>query len=220
VVERAFAQGRRPDLDEHQTLHQLTMAKARRMMTSDQMKAFDVNLSPASERARYGDTPFGRGCLAALHLIEAGVRCVEVTLDGWDTHSNNRERQAGQVKILDPAFAALIRDLKQRGLLEHTVVICGGEFGRSPKVNPQAGRDHWPHGFSILMAGGGFAGGRVLGATDPNGASEMPDQPVAVEDLHASVQHLLGIDPSKVIMTPKGRPIALSQGRILRGIMA
>jgi len=215
VIERAFARGRRTDLDEHTTLHQVTMAKARRLMTSDQLKAFDVSGCPASDRAAYGDTPFGRGCLAARRLIEAGVRCVEVTLDGWDTHVNNRESQAKQVKILDPAFAALIRDLKRRELLEHTVVLCGGEFGRSPSVNVVQGRDHCPHGFSMLVAGGGFAGGRVIGATDPAGEKEEPEHPIHVEDLHATVQNRLGIDPTKEIKTPVGRPMALSDGRVL-----
>ena len=216
VIERAFARGRRTDLDEHKTLHQVTMAKARRMMTSDQLKAFDVSGCPAGERATYGDSPFGRGCLAAARLIEAGVRCVEVTLNGWDSHVNNRESQANQVKILDPAFAALIRDLKRRELLDHTVVLCGGEFGRAPHVNVVQGRDHWPHGFSMLVAGGGFAGGRVIGATDPTGEKEEPENPIHVEDLHATVQDRLGIDPTKEIKTPVGRPMALSDGRVLR----
>ena len=141
-------------------------------------------------------------------------------LNGWDTHANNREGQATQVKILDPAFAALIRELKKRGLLGHTVVLCGGEFGRSPKINLVEGRDHWPHGFSMMVAGGGFAGGRVIGETDPNGEKENPSQPVRVEDLHATVQSLLGIDFSKEIMTPVGRPIALSDGRVLSEVLA
>lgn len=220
VVERAFARGRRADLDQRTTLHEVTMTKARHLMTSDQLKAFDVSQAAVSERAAYGDTPFGRGCLAAVRLIEAGARCVEVTLNGWDTHANNHEGQAKQVKILDPAFAALIRDLKRRGLLDHTVVLCGGEFGRTPKVNPLGGRDHWPHGFSMLVAGGGFARGRVMGATDPAGEQWAPDRPARVEDLHATIQSLLGIDSSKEIMTPVGRPIALSDGRVLREMLA
>lgn len=215
VLERAFARGRRTDLDEHKTLQQVSMAKARRLMTSDQLKAFDVGGVPASDRAAYGDTPFGRGCLAAVRLIEAGVRCVEVTLQGWDTHAKNREGQANMVKILDPAFAALIRELKRKELLDHTVVLCGGEFGRSPSVNLLEGRDHWPHGFSMLVAGGGFAGGRVIGATDPAGEKEEPKDPIHVEDLHATVQNQLGIDPTKEIKTPVGRPMALSDGRVL-----
>ena len=189
-------------------------------MTSDQLKAFDVREAPSREREAYGDTPFGRGCLAAVRLIEAGVRCVEVTLNGWDTHVNNRESQAQQAKILDPAYAALISQLKQRGLLEHTVVLCGGEFGRTPKINQAEGRDHWPHGFSMLVAGGGFAGGRVVGGTDPTGEKQQPDRPVRVEDLHATVQSLLGLDSSKEITTPIGRPISLSEGRVIQELKA
>ncbi|MEZ5385025.1 MAG: DUF1501 domain-containing protein [Prosthecobacter sp.] len=212
VVERAFAAGRAPDLDKNKTLHQLSMQQARRMMTSEQLNAFDVSKATAAERDAYGDTPFGRGCLAAVRLIQTGVRCVEVTLTGWDTHANNLEGQAAQVKILDAAYASLIRDLKKLGLLESTIVICGGEFGRTPKINNVGGRDHWPHAFSMLVAGGGFAGGRVIGSTDPEGEKKEPENPVLVEDLHATVQDLLGIDYEKEIMTPVGRPMALSKG--------
>lgn len=212
VVEQAFARGRAPDLDPNKTLHLVSMQKARQMMTSEQLNAFDVSLATAAERDAYGDTPFGRGCLAAVRLIQTGVRCVEVTLTGWDTHANNLEGQAAQVKILDAAYASLIRDLKQLGLLDSTIVLCGGEFGRTPKINNVGGRDHWPTGFSMLVAGGGFAGGRVIGATDPEGVKKNPDQPVLVEDLHATVQDLLGIDYSREVMTPVGRPMALSKG--------
>ena len=191
------------------------MQRARSMMTSDQLKAFNVKDVPAKELDAYGDTPFGRGCLAAVRLIQAGVRCVEVTLTGWDTHANNLEGQATQVKILDAAYASLIRDLKKLGLLESTIVVCGGEFGRTPKINNVGGRDHWPHGFSMLVAGGGFAGGRVRGTTDPEGVKKEPEHPVFVEDLHATIQDLLGIDHSKEIMTPIGRPMALSKGEVV-----
>jgi len=218
VVERAFAAGRAPDLDESKTLHQLSMQKARRMMTSEQLDAFDAGKATVAERDAYGDTPFGRGCLAAVRLIQTGVRCVEVTLSGWDTHANNLEGQATQVKILDAAYASLIRDLKKLGLLESTIVICGGEFGRTPKINALEGRDHWPHAFSMLVAGGGFAGGRVLGATDPQGEKKEPENPVLVEDLHATVQDLLGIDYEKEVMTPIGRPMALSKGEPVKAL--
>lgn len=220
VVERAFARGRAADLDETKTLHQLSMHKARLMMTSEQLAAFDVSKAAAAERDAYGDTAFGRGCLAAVRLIETGVRCVEVTLNGWDTHANNLEGQATQVKIFDAAYASLIRDLKARGLLDSTIVICGGEFGRTPKINNLGGRDHWPTGFSMLVAGGGFAGGRVIGATDPEGEKKEPENPVLVEDLHATVQDLLGIDFTKEIMTPIGRPMALSKGEPVKALKA
>ncbi|MBE7497367.1 MAG: DUF1501 domain-containing protein [Verrucomicrobiaceae bacterium] len=216
VVERAFAAGRAASLDTQKTLHRLSIERARRMMTSEQLKAFDVSLAPAAERNAYGDTPFGRGCLAALRLIQTGVRCVEVTLSGWDTHANNLEGQAAQVKILDAAYASLIRDLKRHGLLESTIVLCGGEFGRTPKINALEGRDHWPHAFSMLVAGGGFAGGRVMGATDPQGEKKEPEKPVYVEDLHATVLDLLGIDYLKEMMTPIGRPMALSKGDVVQ----
>lgn len=220
VVESAFARGRRPNLDLEKTLHQQTIQNARRMMSSEQLKAFEVSDASAADREAYGDHPFGRGCLAARQLIEAGVRCVEVTLNGWDTHANNLEGQATQVALLDSAYASLIRDLKRRGLLEHTIVLCGGEFGRTPKINGLEGRDHWPHAFSMLVAGGGFAGGRVIGATDPEGEKQEPSDPVRVSDLHATVQHLLGIHSEKEIMTSIGRPIALSEGKVVDRLLA
>lgn len=215
ILEKGFVTGRGKNLDRDTTLHLASIEKARRMMTSDQLAAFDVSNTPKAEREAYGDTPFGRGCLAAVRLVEAGVRCVEVTLTGWDSHINNTELQAGRVGILDSAFAALIRDLKVRELLDETVVLCCGEFGRTPNLNPVEGRDHWPHGFSMAIAGGGIAKGKVLGATDPEGVSEEPERPVHVEDIHATVQHVLGIDSSYEVMTPANRPIALSEGKVI-----
>ncbi len=219
VVEDSFARGRVAGLDEKATLHRVTMERALRIMGSEQLKAFEVSEAPASQRAAYGDTPFGRGCLAALRLVEKGVRCVEVTLDGWDTHVNNHELQRRKIGILDPAFAALIRDLKARGLFESTVVLCGGEFGRTPKLNPLEGRDHWPYGFSVAVAGGGFRAGHVHGSTDPTGESREPADPVNVQDLHATILHALSIDPEREIRTPVGRPIALSDGRVVRALL-
>jgi len=215
VVETAFSAGRLPNLEAQKTLHQLSIDRARKMMSSEQLKAFDVSQATQAERQRYGDTPFGRGCLAALRLIHTGVRCVEVTLNGWDTHANNLEGQATQVKILDAALASLLRDLKAQGLLESTMVLCGGEFGRTPKINGIGGRDHWPHAFSMLVAGGGFAKGQVIGSTDPEGQKQAPDKPISVQDLHATTLDLLGIEFEKEMMTPIGRPMALSKGEVL-----
>ncbi len=220
VVEHAFAQGRVPNLDRDRTLHQVSIERARRMMTSEQLSAFDVSNAPAAERGAYGDTPFGRGCLAALRLIQAGVRCVEVTLGGWDTHINNSEGQAVQAKILDAAYASLIKDLKKQGLLETTIVLCGSEFGRTPKISGVGGRDHWPHGFSFLVAGGAFASGRVIGSTDPTGEKKEPVRPVAVADIHTTVLHQLGIDFEKKLMTPVGRPMTLSKGEVIGELLA
>jgi uncharacterized protein (DUF1501 family) len=207
------------NLDADTTLHQVTMARALKIMSSAQLAAFDVKQASASQRAAYGDTPFGRGCLAALRLIETGVRCVEVTLDGWDTHVNNHELQRKKVAVLDPAFAALIRDLKERNLLDSTVVLCGGEFGRTPKLNPLGGRDHWPYAFTVALAGGGIRGGTVLGSSDPEGEKKEPERPVRVEDIHATIQRSLGIDSKKELVTPVGRPLALSDGKVVRELL-
>lgn len=219
ILEQSFARGRSPDLDAKQTFHRDLMKQARRMMTSDQLAAFDVNQATAAERDAYGDSAFGRGCLAAVRLIEVGVRCVEVTLNGWDTHVNNHELQNSKAAILDSAMAALIRDLEQRELLDETIVVCASEFGRTPKLNPVEGRDHWPHGFSFALAGGGFRQGYVHGATDPTGEKEEPDSPVKVADLHATIQHALGIDFEYEVMTSANRPIALSEGRVIRELL-
>lgn len=219
VAERAFARGRPATLDTTTTLHQLSMTRALKIMSSDQLAAFEVGRAPAAQRAAYGDTPFGRGCLAALRLVETGVRCVEVTLGGWDTHVNNYENQRKKVQVLDPAFAALIRDLKDKGLFDSTIVLCGGEFGRTPKLNALEGRDHWPYAFPLLLAGGGVKRGFVLGSTDPDGEKKEPEDPVAVEDIHATIQHALGINPKKELVTPVGRPLALSDGSVIRQVL-
>jgi hypothetical protein len=209
AIDKAFAKGRERRVDE--TLHRETIAGALKMMSSDQLKAFDVSSEPLELRKAYGDSPFGRGCLAARRLIQAGVRCVEVTLGGWDTHVNNHQICAGNLKVLDPAFSTLIRDLRTRGLLEKTLVLCMGEFGRSPGINAAGGRDHWPTGFSLALAGGGIRGGQVIGATDPEG-KKPPEDPVKVADLHATVLSALGIDHQKVNETPIGRTVRFSEG--------
>lgn len=217
VIEDAFARGR--EGLEARTLHRTHLERAARMMTSSQLRAFDVREEPGAIRAAYGDSPFGRGCLAARRLVEAGVPCIEVTLDGWDSHVNNHELQAARNAILDPALAALVRDLRERDLLDRTVVFCGGEFGRTPKLNALEGRDHWPHGFSVALAGGGFRKGFAYGETDPLGLATQPGRPVRVEDLHATLQTALGLDPAREWMTPVGRPLALSGGRVIREVM-
>ncbi len=198
---------------------------ALRMMSSDQLSAFNVMDVPNSERLAYGDTAFGRSCLAALRLIEKGVRCVEVTLGGWDTHANNHELQAARINILDPAFANLISELKKRDLLETTMVVCGGEFGRTPHLNPLGGRDHWPHGFSIAMAGGGIQGGRVIGETSPTPKRDekkpksLLKNPHPVEDVHATILSQMGIDYEEELDTPIGRPLAVCEGSPITSLL-
>ena len=209
VVEQAFSQRRRVRTEA--TVHQATMNRARAMMSSEQLQAFDVSRESGRLRSAYGDTPFGRGCLAARRLIEVGVRCVEVTLAGWDTHASNHEGHRTQAAILDPAFSALIRDLKDRNLLRRTVVICAGEFGRTPNINRLEGRDHWPNGFSVVLAGGGLRGGVTLGSTDPEGRHD-PQNPISIGDIHATVLNALGIDTTRVLNTPIGRTYRFAEG--------
>lgn len=216
VVEQAFARGRTKTASA--TLHRQTVANARSMMTSEQLAAFDVGREPLELRRRYGDTPFGRGCLAARRLIEVGVRCVEVNLNGWDTHTNNHEGHAVLAPVLDTALAALLADLRERDLLRDTVVLCGGEFGRTPKINPLDGRDHWPYGFTVLVAGGGLRAGVALGETDPEGGRHVKD-PYEVQDLHATVLTALGIDPARDELAPIGRPIKLSEGTPIKALL-
>ncbi len=189
------------------------------MMTSEQLRAFDVTREPAALLAEYGDTPFGRGCLAARRLIEVGVRCVEVTLGGWDSHVNNHEIHRARAQVLDPAFAALLKDLAGRGMLDRTVVLCCGEFGRTPRVNPLGGRDHWPGGFSLALAGGGIRGGLAIGSTDREGQKD-PFRPTTIEDVHATIFTALGLQPGKENTAPAtGRPIKLSAGRPIRELL-
>jgi hypothetical protein len=216
VVERAFARGRRERVKS--TRHGDTVKEARTMMSSDQLKAFDILREPAKLRDAYGDTGFGRGCLAARRLIEVGVRCVEVTLDGWDSHVNNHEIHKKRIAELDPAFGTLIRDLKERDLLKRTIVICAGEFGRTPKINPAGGRDHWPTGFSIALAGGRLRSGLALGETDPDGGKD-PKNPVTIAGIHATILTALGINPAKTLQSPIGRTVQLSGGQPIKELL-
>lgn len=212
AVEQTFAQGRQALADA--TLHRQAVQSARRMMTSEQLRAFNIGEEPAAVRTAYGDTPFGRACLAARRLTAVGVRCVEVTLDGWDSHINNHELQSRQKAILDPAFAALIADLQAHDQFAETLVLCAGEFGRTPAMNRFGGRDHWPHGFSVALAGGGLRGGQVIGTTDPEGGKQ-PSDPRQVADIHATILTALGIEPGKEINSPVGRPVKLAEGKAI-----
>lgn len=225
VVEGQFAKGRLKNLDQGRTLHQSSVEAARRMMTSDQLAAFDVSKAPEALRKEFGDTQFGRCCLAALQLVEVGVRVVEVRLESWDSHANNHQFCKQNNTTLDPAFASLIKHLRERKLLDSTMIMWAGEFGRTPQINPLGGRDHWPHGFTIALAGGGIAGGRVIGETSPqpkldekNRLQDVAD-PRAVEDIHATILYSFGIDFTKQLDTPIGRPMSLSQGKVIKELL-
>jgi len=213
VLDNEFSRGRRIDL-EAATQSKASVQQAVTMMSSEQLNAFDISNATAAERKMFGDSKFGRGCLAAGRLVDVGVRCVEVTLGGWDTaHVSNRSVHEGLVPKLDAALAGLIGYLKQRELLDQTIVMCCGEFGRTPSLNPAAGRDHWPHGFSIALAGGGIHGGRIIGESDPEGGRVAFEQGTPVEDVHATVMHAMGIDYALELDTPINRPMKLSEGQ-------
>jgi len=212
VLEASFARGRARSVEA--TLHRATVHEAKRMMSSEQLKAFDIGKEPLALRTAYGDTPFGRGCLAARRLIEVGVRCVEVTLSGWDSHANNHDVHTRLKALLDPALATLITDLKQHGLWDRTIVLCAGEFGRTPTINRLGGRDHWPHGFSMALAGGRIRGGLAIGQTDPEGGRNV-EEPKQVADIHATLLSALGIDPAKELISPAGRPLKLADGKAI-----
>lgn len=181
--------------------HRNMFERAKRLMDTPKNRAFDVNEEPDSVRKMYGETNFGRGCLVARRLLESGVKVVEVVQGGWDTHNNEHAAVKALCEGLDPGMAGLIRDLKDRGLLDTTLVYWFTEFGRTPRLgeggNGDGGRGHYPQAFSVAFAGGGIRGGRVIGATDPDGVA-CTERPVTPQDLHATVTHSLGIDQEKV----------------------
>jgi len=195
-------------------------AKAVRLMDSPKIDAFDLASETEATKKAYGDTDFGRGCLVARRLVERGVKFVEVVLDGWDTHQNDFERTQKLMGTLDPAFSALLDDLAARKLAGRTLVACMGEFGRTPRINANDGRDHWPGAWSAVLAGGGIRGGVVHGATDDDGAKVAHD-PTTVPDLLATMAAQLGLDPAHTEVTPAGRPISITDdGTPIRALLA
>lgn len=185
--------------------------KAVGMMKSLDVEAFELSDEPESVRAAFGDTDFGRACLVASRLVSKGVRFVEVVLDGWDTHQDNFERTKKLMATLDPAMSALIKDLEVRGLLKQTLVAWMGDFGRTPRINANDGRDHHPSAWSAVLAGGGSRPGVVLGDTGPDGDKVVKDA-ISVPNLMATFATLLGMDPGETVLSPIGRPIALTDG--------
>lgn len=215
VLSKTFQQGR--ELQARATLHEHVIDRALGMMRSRQLEAFNLDDVPRETLARYGDSRFGRGCLVATRLVAEGVRSVQVTLRGFDTHANNFEGHQTQAQQLDPAFAALIDDLAAQDLLDSTVVLCIGEFGRTPQINGLEGRDHWPNGFSCILGGGGLRSGVLIGATNPDDQvadkTTAPGDPVTLPDLYATVLQAMGVDWTEEVQTPIGRPMRLSQGQ-------
>ena len=218
---RGFADqlARRNDSAEAEATSSPALDRAFRMVTTaDAQAAFRLDDEPAETRRRYGAKSIGQGCLLARRLVERGVQFVTVNQRGWDTHENLYTRLkegytgakvgVGLIPSLDLAVSALIDDLKKNGLLDETLIVIMGEFGRTPKINTRGGRDHWPRVFSVALAGGGVCGGHVVGASDSVGESPA-DRPVKPADLVCSIYTLLGIDPAAQLKTDDGRPVRL-----------
>jgi len=201
--------------------------QAYRLLASPEAKAaFRLDAEKPATRERFGSSRLGAGCLLARRLVEAGTRFVTVVDSGWDTHQqiarelpDSRFPGSGKLPNLDRAYSALLTDLRERGLLDSTLVVLMGEFGRTPKLNSLGGRDHWPRAGFVCLAGGGVRGGQVIGATDAFG--EVPrERPVSPPDLAFTLLKLLGVDPTKELQTPSGRPVKiLSEGAFIRELV-
>lgn len=205
LQDQAFAEvGATAIAHEHQELYR----KAAKMMASDRLKAFTLQGESEKTKANYGDHEFGKSCLTARRLVEAGIPFVEIQRGGWDMHNNlwqNMPKVAGEV---DQGLSTLLTDLKQRGLLEKTLVICLGEFGRTPKLNNNGGRDHWAKNFNLLIGGGGVKGGVCVGKTSSDGM-EITERPITVDDLFSTLCTAMTIDPNEELITPEGRPLRI-----------
>jgi hypothetical protein len=203
-LDKDFGEGRGQEVP---ASRQVMYGRSRELMTSPLTKAFDLSTEKKDVRDRYGMDDFGQGCLMASRLVEAGVPVVEVRLNGWDTHQENFTKVPTLLGNVDRAMSNLLDDLKAKGLLDETMVLWMGEFGRTPRISARGGRDHYPKAWSLVAAGGGVVGGQVIGSTSA-GAEEVVDRPVTVPDLFASLAHAFGLDPKKVFYAGE-RPITI-----------
>ncbi len=201
--------------------HEKILRKTLYLMTSKQMEAFRVDQEPATARERYGENNFGRGCLMARRLVEQGVPFVEVGLGGWDNHQNIFPTLAdNKLPMLDRAMSALVEDLEQRGMLEDTAIIWMGEFGRTPRINGNAGRDHWARAWSVVLGGAGMKGGIAVGETNQDGTRVL-SEPYTSEDVMASVCHALGISLATTFTSRSGRPMKIANGgKVIKPLFA
>lgn len=192
--------------------HAKILDKTVKLMTSDQMKAFKVNEEPEAMKELYGNDGFGRGCLLARRLVEAGVPFIEVDLGGWDNHQNIFNTLSdNKLPVLDRAMSALVTDLKQRGLLESTTIVWMGEFSRTPRINGNTGRDHWARSWSTVVGGGGINGGIAVGETSSDG-TRVETEPYSSEDLMATVCRAMGISLDTTFTSKSGRPMRIANG--------
>lgn len=186
--------------------HRSAYERATRLMSPAAAKSFRIDEEPLARRTAFGNTSFGKACLLASRLVERRVPFVEVTLNGWDTHDNNFEAVQALCGQLDTGWSALLNDLRERGLLESTLVVWMGEFGRTPVINPRQGRDHYPAAWSAVLAGGGIQGGTVVGRTGDDGLA-VTERPVSTPDLLATICTAIGLNPAQQNMSNVGRPI-------------
>ncbi len=189
--------------------HQAAYERAVKLMRTAAARAFDLDEEPSTLRDAYGRNLFGQGCLLARRLVERGVPFVEITLNGWDTHVENFDLVRPLSQTLDAAWATLLSDLQAQGLLDSTLVVWMGEFGRTPQINGQRGRDHFPNAWTTVLAGGGIKGGQVVGRTSADGTT-VEDRPIPVPNFLATICRALGVDPAKQNMSNVGRPIRIA----------
>lgn len=195
-------------------------ADAVRLMDSPDLAAFDIHREDENTKSRYGSEPFGQGCLLARRLIERNVRSVEVSFGGWDTHQNNFTSIPELCHTMDQAVAALLDDLKRIGKLDDTVVVLTTEFGRTPQINQNVGRDHYPQAFTSVLAGGGFKGGYIHGKTS-EGAEEVIEGSMTIPDFNATIAHALGIPVDHVLYSPTVRPFTVAhKGKPQLGLLS
>lgn len=221
-----LAQMNREHLDARGGLDPLLAARMRAMETAFKMQfaaeeVFDIRKESPAVLKSYGETQFGNVCLLARRLVEQGVRFIHIESGGWDHHTNINRNITSSCRGIDRPIAALIRDLKQRGLLDETLLVWGGEFGRTPVSESEDGRDHNSYGFTMFLAGGGVRGGLAYGATDDFGFRAVENR-VSVHDLHATILHLLGVDHERLTYRYSGRDFRLTDvhGRVLHEILA
>ena len=222
LQDKFLATHRGPSPVAHQTVYE----RALKLMNSSAARAFDLGEEPASVRDAYGRGRFGQGCLMARRLVEAGVSFVEVTLGsvgnntfGWDTHQNNFAQVKSLSAELDAGWGTLMKELAERDLLEATTILWIGEFGRTPKINPQAGRDHFPAAWTCVFAGGGIKGGQAHGKTSDSG-EEVTEGKVDVPDILATLCAAVGVDPETKNVSEQGRPIRIAEGAVIKEIVA
>lgn len=216
LIESSFISQKRGSVTEE---HRKILGKTFDLLTSAQMEAFQVDKEPDAVKDNYGRNGFGQGCLLARRLVEAGVPFVEVDLGGWDNHNNIFDTlERDRLPTLDKAMSALVSDLAQRELLKDTAIVWMGEFSRTPRINSDAGRDHWARAWSVVVGGAGFQGGKTVGATNEDGTEVITD-PYSSEDLMASVCHALGISLETTFTSRNGRPMKIANsGKIIKDL--